>query len=153
MQITISGAEEILRRIDQYRNADEKFLEIARKLCAVGEQVASSGFGGNASVAVEPTDHGYKVTISGEDILFIEFGTGNATGTGTAEYDAIPSVVYPGSWSEMHNGEYYRTGGYPKGFWHFGGRKINQTPPHPYTYEAYKAMVEELPKVVNEVFH
>jgi hypothetical protein len=41
------------------------------------------------------------------------------------------------------------------GFWYFpfgSDRRITETPPHPATYEAYKEMVQAIPRVAKEVF-
>lgn len=147
MQVTVSGVERAIRAVERFADTDRKLLEVAETLCAIGQEIASAGFGGHASVTTEPMQGGYKIVISGEEVLFIEFGTGDAAGIHAAQYDAVPEVVRPGSWSETHAHQYERLG-----FWFWHNQKFTETPPHPYTYDAYQAMVEALPRVINEVF-
>lgn len=145
--ISITGIEHALRTVNRFTDTDRKLQEIARRLCEVGRQIAAGGFGSHASVTTEPTTNGYKIVISGEEVLFIEFGTGDAAGIHAAQYDAVPSVVYPGSWSETHSHQYEMLG-----FWFWHNQKFTETPPHPYTYDAYRAMVDALPQIAREVF-
>ena len=141
------GIHKTLNHIQRYVDIQRGLEMVAQRLCSIGQAVASSGFGGHASVSSEPIDNGYRITISGEDVLFIEFGTGDSAGIHAAEYDAVPSEVRPGSWSETH-AHMYET----LRFWVWHGQWFKETPPHPYTYDAYKAMAEALPKVFDEVF-
>lgn len=153
MQIEVKGVDRILKQLERFDNMETKLADIAQRLVAVGEPIIRAVHGNHNAVWSEPTAEGYRIVAEGESVLFIEFGTGNATGMGSSgKYDDIPVVVYPGSWSEAHQGEYWRTGGYPNGYWHFGGKVIRETPPHPAFYDAYKAMVEALPQIVEEVF-
>ena len=147
MNIDVTGVDKILNRLNKYRDIESKLAETAKRLCEVGQQVAQAGFGSHANVTTRPTGSGYAVVIEGDEVLFIEFGTGDAAGIHAQEYDAVPAVVRPGSWSETHAHMYEKLG-----FWYFGNTKFTETPPHPYTYDAYQAMVEALPKIVNEVF-
>ena len=114
--------------------------------------VADGVFGNHASIVAERSPSGARIIIDGDEVLFIEFGTGNATGIYRALYDEVPVVVEPGSWSEAHGGEYWKTGGYPNGYWHFNGQKIQETEPIPGTYYAYREMVQAIPQVASEVF-
>ena len=147
MQISIQGVQKPLNDLQRYVEIQKNLELVAKRLCAIGQAVASSGFGGHASVSSEPIENGYRINISGEDVLFIEFGTGDSAGIHAGEYDAVPSEVRPGSWSETHAHMYEVLG-----FWVWHGQWFKETPPHPYTYDAYKAMVEALPTVLDEVF-
>ena len=147
MQISIKGIDHAIKTIEKYAETEQKMMDFAWRLCAIGQNVAAGGFGGHASVTVERTDSGAKINVDGSDVLFIEFGTGDSAGIHAAEYDAVPACVYPGSWSEEHSQQYSRFG-----VWWFGGRWYYETPPHPYTYDAYQAMVEAIPQVAREVF-
>lgn len=147
MNITVKGVDRILKRLSKFDNMDAKLSEIARRLAAVGEPIIRAVHGNHNSVWSEPTQTGYRVIAEGESVLFIEFGTGDAAGIHAQEYDAVPSVVRPGSWSETHAQQYARWG-----FWFWNGQRLTETPPHPAFYDAYRAMVQELPKIVDEVF-
>ena len=95
-----------------------------------------------------PIENGYAITADGDQrLLIIEFGAGDATGIMAGEYDEVPSVVYPGSWSESHAQMYSRYG-----FWVFAGQILHEVEPNPAFYYAYQAMVEALPQIANEVF-
>lgn len=147
MNITVSGIDHAIKTIEKYADTDRKLMDFAWRLCAIGTAVAMSGYGGNASVTPTRTENGAKVVISGSDVLFIEFGTGDAAGIHAAQYDAVPSVVYPGSWSETHAHQYEMLG-----FWWWHNTKFTETPPHPWAYDAYQAMVQAIPQVAREVF-
>ena len=153
MNITVTGLDHAIKTIEKYANLDRKLQDLAERLCQIGEPIIRQVHGHHAVVKTEPTANGYKITASGTDVLFIEFGTGNATGAEAGKYDAVPQVALtPGSWSAAHGGEYHATGGYPRGHWHFGGTEYTETPPHPAFYDAYQAMVQALPRIAREVF-
>ena len=147
MQIEVKGIDRILKQLERFDNMETKLADIAQRLVAVGEPIIRAVHGNHNAVWSEPTAEGYRIIAEGESVLFIEFGTGDAAGIHASAYDAVPSVVRPGSWSETHSQQYSRWG-----FWFFGGQKLRETPPHPAFYDAYKAMVEALPQIVEEVF-
>ena len=147
MQIEVKGIDRILKQLERFDNMETKLNDIAQRLAAVGEPIIRAVHGNHNAVWSEPTAEGYRIVAEGESVLFIEFGTGDAAGIHASAYDAVPSVVRPGSWSETHSQQYSRWG-----FWFFGGKMFRETPPHPAFYDAYKAMVEALPQIVEEVF-
>lgn len=147
MQIEVKGIDRILKQLERFDNMETKLNDIAQRLVDVGEPIIRAVHGNHNAVWSEPTAEGYRIVAEGESVLFIEFGTGDAAGIHASAYDAVPSVVRPGSWSETHKQEYSRWG-----FWFFGGKMFRETPPHPAFYDAYKAMVEALPQIVEEVF-
>ena len=122
MQISVSGIDRIKERIAKYADLSAKCAELAKRLCEIGEPIIRAAHGGHAVVVAEPIENGYVIRAEGEDILFVEFGAGDATG------------------------------GYLKGHWHFAGQEIHETEPNPSFYYAYQAMVEALPQIANEVF-
>ena len=144
MQVIVKGVEQALRAIKRYENIQEKLLEIATRLCEIGEPIIS---GVHGPVSPEPTDTGCKITASGPDVLFIEFGTGDMAGVMDSLYDAVPPSVGQGTYSATHAQMYSRFG-----FWVFAHTIYHYTMPHPVFYYAYQAMVEALPQVVREVF-
>ena len=147
MQISVGGIGRAIQSVERFVDIDAKLLEIAETLCEIGEAVISSAHGKSGSVWTERTADGYKIVAEGEDVLFIEFGTGDSAGINAGKYDAVPSVVYPGSWSETHAHMYENLG-----MWMFGGQWINETPPYSAFYIAYKTMVEALPQIAEAVF-
>ena len=152
MQISVKGIEDALRRVNRLANMNLLLQQVAEKLCQIGEPIIRQIHGHHASVWSEPTAKGYRIVAEGEDVLFIEFGAGDAAGSENGNYDAVPVVAYPGSWSEAHQGEYWRTGGLGQGHWHFGGQEYTELAPSPAFYYAYEAMVQNLPQIAREVF-
>lgn len=66
------------------------------------------------AIGVEPMESGFKVYARGPAVGFLEYGTGDAAGTG--EILGTPPVpVGPGTWSREHAGTYeqYKATGYP----------------------------------------
>lgn len=145
MNITVIGADKAIQRIEKYVDMSAKLSELAERLAQVGEAEAAKTYG--ERVTHQLTEDGARITISGEDVLFIEFGTGDAAGIHAAQYDAVPSVVRPGSWSETHAHQYEMLG-----FWWWHNTRFTETPPHPGAYDAYQAMVQALPQIAEEVF-
>lgn len=147
MNITVSGIEHALKTIEKYADMDRKLAELAERLCQIGEPIIHQIHGHHSRVWSEPTANGYRIVAEGEDVLFIEFGAGDAAGSDNGLYDAVPAVARPGSWSETHAQQYSRYG-----FWFFAGQKITEVPTSPAFYYAYEAMVQNLPRIAEEVF-
>lgn len=147
MQITVSGVAHALRTVQRYTDIDRRLQEIAQRLCAVGEPIIRQVHGHHATVKTEPTKSGYKITASGEDVLFIEFGAGDRAGSENGSYDAVPASARPGSWSETHAQQYSK-----QGYWYFGGHKFTTVAPTPAFYYAYEYMVQNLPQIARDVF-
>ena len=147
MQFTFTGIDHALQTIQKYSDLDRKVKEIAERLCRIGEPIIRQVHGHHATISTEPTENGYKITASGEDILFIEFGAGDAAGSENSNYDRVPSVARPGSWSEKHAQMYSRYG-----FWVFAGQIYHEVQPTPAFYYAYEYMVQNLPMVAKDVF-
>lgn len=147
MDITVTQSGNMRGWINRMLHLREKVEEVAQRLCKVGEPIIQATHGNHARVWSEPTKNGYKVCAEGEDILFIEFGTGLKAGQDAHLYDEVPGVVGEGTWSATH-AKMYSTWG----FWVFAGEIYYYTEPHPAFYYAYKAMVEALPQIAQEVF-
>lgn len=148
MQITFSSMSQIKERLMQLRNLRARCAEIAKRLCEVGEPIIRATHGNHAVISTERTESGgYIIKAEGHDVLFIEFGTGDMAGVLSGWYDQVPSKVRPGSWSEGHARMWSRYG-----FWVFAGEIYHYTEPHPAFYDAYRAMVDALPQIANEVF-
>lgn len=148
MKISVTGVDRIKERIEKLSKLQEKCAEVARRLCEVGEPIIRAAHGNHATVMAAPIENGYAITADGDQrLLIIEFGAGDATGIMAGEYDEVPSVVRPGSWSESHAQMYSRYG-----FWVFAGHILHEVEPNPAFYYAYQAMVEALPQIANEVF-
>jgi hypothetical protein len=151
-----SGIQKIQDELMAYRKwQEEKARELAERLAALGATVASIRFSRavytgkkDVEVTVEALPNGYKVKADGESVLFIEFGSGVTYGYGhpeAGEFGMGPGT-YPdgkGHWDD------------PKG-WYLpksaGGGHTFGNPPAMPMYEARKAIEQELPRIVKEVF-
>lgn len=151
-----SGIQKIQDELTVYRKwQEEKARELAERLAALGATVASIRFSRavytgkkDVEVTVEELPNGYKVKADGESVLFIEFGDGVTYGYGhpeAGEFGMGPGT-YPdgkGHWND------------PKG-WYLpksaGGGHTFGNPPAMPMYEARKAIEQELPRIVKEVF-
>lgn len=147
MNITVKGIDHALKTLAKYNDLDRKLQELAERLCQIGEPIIRQIHGHHSDVWTEPTANGYRIVAEGEDVLFIEFGAGDAAGSDNGLYDAVPAVARPGSWSETHAQQYSRYG-----FWVFGGKKMTEVPTSPAFYYAYEAMVQAIPRIAKEVF-
>lgn len=151
-----SGIQKIQDELTIYRKwQEEKARELAERLAALGATVASIRFPRavytgpkDVDVRVEEIPNGYKVKADGESVLVIEFGSGVTYGYGhpeAGEFGMGPGT-YPdgkGHWDD------------PKG-WYLpksaGGGHTFGNPPAMPMYEARKAIEQELPRIVKEVF-
>lgn len=151
-----SGIQKIQDELMFYRKwQEEKARDLAERLAALGATVASIRFSRavytgkkDVEVTVEGLPNGYKVKADGESVLFIEFGSGVTYGYGhpeAGEFGMGPGT-YPdgkGHWDD------------PKG-WYLpksaGGGHTFGNPPAMPMYEARKAIEQELPRIVKEVF-
>lgn len=151
-----SGIQKIQDELTVYRKwQEEKARELAECLASLGATVASIRFSRavytgpkDVDVTVEELPNGYKVKADGESVLFIEFGSGVTYGYGhpeAGEFGMGPGT-YPdgkGHWDD------------PKG-WYLpksaGGGHTFGNPPAMPMYEARKAIEQELPRIVKEVF-
>ena len=145
MEISITGIDSIINTVRKFQNIEERLEKIAKRLCEVGEPIIRQTHGHHARVWYEQFQDGYRIVAEGQDILFIEFGTGDMAGATRVLYDQVPATVRPGSWSETHAQQYST-----QGFWFFGGKMYRETVPHPAFYYAYQAMVQALPQIVSE---
>lgn len=150
------GIQKIQDELTVYRKwQEEKARELAERLASLGATVASIRFSRavytgkkDVDVTVEKLPNGYKVKADGESVLFIEFGSGVTYGYGhpeAGEFGMGPGT-YPdgkGHWDD------------PKG-WYLpksaGGGHTFGNPPAMPMYEARKAIEQELPRIVKEVF-
>lgn len=132
------------------REIRPKLDEVCRRLAEVGRQEALVHLrlaNGNTDATIEPPvpiENGYKVVMSGADVYFVEFGTGDDANAYTQN---VTVLVAPGSWSETHAKKYSTYG-----FWYYNGERLEGTPAYMPMYYAGKKMREEAPRIMREVF-
>lgn len=154
--LSVSGIRKLQDELREYRNwQKEKAAELTERLAMLGASVASIRFSRavytgpkDATVTVESVPNGYRVKANGESVLFIEFGSGITYGSGHPEAQefGMGPGTYPdgkGHWDD------------PKG-WYLpkekGGGHTYGNPPASPMYESRKAIEQELPRIVREVF-
>lgn len=154
--LSVSGIRRIQDELKEYQRWQKgKAKELAERLAMLGATVASIRFSRaiytgekDAVVTVEAVTNGYKVKANGESVLFIEFGAGITYGSGHPEAGqfGMGPGTYPdgkGHWND------------PNGWWipkSAGGGHTYGNPPAMPMYEARKAIEQELPRIVKEVF-
>lgn len=151
-----SGIQKIQDELTVYRKwQEEKARELAERLASLGATVATIRFSRavytgqkDVEVSVEELPNGYKVKADGESVLFIEFGSGVTYGYGhpeAGEFGMGPGT-YPdgkGHWDDPRGWYLPKSAG--------GGHTFGNPPAMP-MYEARKAIEQELPRIVKEVF-
>lgn len=151
VDLSLEGTDRALRELyDFERKIKPKMEEICKRLAEVGVAEAQKHLvlaNGNTDARIDepiPIGNGYKISMSGKDVYFIEFGTGDAADA----HGFTPLVaVYPGSYSEQNKRKYSQYG-----FWWYGGEQITETPAYMPMFYASQKIREELPRIAREVF-
>ena len=151
IELSADSCRAAVEELRRYRKEIKpKLDEVCKRLVEIGMLEAQLHLvlanGNTDATILQPVkiDNGYKLVMQGEDVYFVEFGTGDAANPNGY---AVSVPVYPGSYSEEH-AEKYAT----YGFWWYGGEKLTETPAYMPMYYAGKRMREELPRIVKEVF-
>ena len=147
-------AEEKVR--EAAKSNDKKMQEVCKRLAELGAEEARRRFArgdhgnGNVDVIPIPMENGYKISASGNDVYFIEFGTGHFAGIGYGDR-GVPSglsvPVYPGSYSEQHSQMFSELG-----YWFWHGEFLQGTEAEMPMYYAGKTIRANIKKVAEEVF-
>lgn len=152
IDLSESSCRKALNDLDKYkREIVPKLNEVCKRLAEIGRDEAAAIVSnvnaqeGNSvsSVQAVPIENGYKLVMSGADVYFIEFGTGNSV---SAHYDTSVPVAY-GSWSKEHRQMLWNNG-----FWYYNKVRYEGTPAYMPMYYAEKKMRESVDSVVREVF-
>lgn len=145
-----------IKELEKYkRDLDNKARIVVERLASLGATNASLGFAravtteNDVQVTVEWVDSNtMRIRATGEEVLFIEFGTGITYGYGhpMAQELGYGAGTYPsdkGNWDNP-NGWWYSKDGNPK---HTYGN-----PPNAVMYNTMKMVEREAERVVREVF-
>ena len=152
IELSVDSCNKAIKELQEYqKRIRPKLDEVCRQVAEVGRDEALSIINGirlqdgNAveRVDVVPTDNGYKLVMEGEDVYFIEFGTGDGV---SAHYDVSVPVAW-GSWSAEHSQMLWN-----KGFWYYDNVRYTGTTAYMPMYYAERKMREEAPRIVKEVF-
>lgn len=152
LELSAASCEKALKTLKEYqKDIRPKLDEVCKRLAEIGRDEALSIINsipttaGNTveRVDVAKTESGYKLVMEGEDVYFIEFGTGDGV---SAHYDTSVPVAW-GSWSAEHSKMLFNNG-----FWYYDNVRYTGTPAYMPMYYAEKKMREEMPYVIKEVF-
>jgi hypothetical protein len=152
IELSPQGCKNALKELDNYRKSiTPKLNEVCRRLAEIGAQEATAIVdtipmqAGNVVERIEavPIENGWKLVMSGEDVYFIEFGTGDGV---SPHFDTSVPVAW-GTWSAEHSQMLWKYG-----FWYYEGVRYEGTPAYMPMYYAEKRMREEMPRIVREVF-
>lgn len=150
--LSVSGCKAAIKELLKYeREIKPKLDEVCRRLAEIGKQEVDAVVSqinpdeGNAvdKVEVVKIDNGYKLVMSGKDVYFIEFGTGDQV---NSHFDTSVPVAW-GTWSAEHKQFLWN-----QGFWFYDKKRFTGTEAYMPMYYAEKRMREEKSRVYKEVF-
>lgn len=151
IELAPRSCDKALKEIDKYKGKIKpKLDEICKRLAQIGAETARQHLmleNGNTDAVIEDPvqiENGYKIVMSGEDVYFIEFGTGEFT---YAHGNEVSVPVYPGSYSEEHAQQFskYR-------FWWYGGEQFEGTYAYRPLLYAGMAIRANAQRIADEVF-
>ena len=121
--VELKGLDHALDVLGKLENLETPMMQACRELIEMAERIVTTRYSlqgnGNSkfTTTIEPIENGYRLTASGEDVGFLEFGAGVFT-----ESDEFASQVdfpiYPGSYSELNehsdnpNARYFAKNGF-----------------------------------------
>ena len=152
LELSAESCNRAVKELEKYqKEIKPKMDEVCKRLAEIGRDEAISVVNGirlsegNSVERIEAVqiDNGWKIVMSGEDVYFIEFGTGDGV---TPHYDTTVPVAW-GTWSAEHDQILWK-----QGFWYFNKVRYTGTPAYMPMYYAEKRMREEMPRIVKEVF-
>lgn len=124
MIVTVTGIDEAIAKLEKAEQIEKPILEGILEVLKEAERIVSTRYSlqGNGNedfvTDIEEIPNGYMLTVSGEDVGFLEFGAGVFTEADEFA-DEVGFPVAPWSWSESHphsenpNARY----GAKNGFW------------------------------------
>lgn len=154
IELSVAGCDKALKELEKFqKEIKPKLDEVCRRLAELGAEEARRILGnvdpmeGNTDVAVSTRkiENGWAITMSGSDVYFIEFGTGNMA-TSTHGFD-VSVPVKPGSWSIEHGQKFSEDG-----YWWYNGQMLTETYSYAPMFRADRIIRENVRKISKEVF-
>ena len=149
IELSPESCQAALEQLKVYKKEIEpKLDEICRKLAEIGAQAARAamggGYGNTDATVLDPVkiSNGYKIVMSGADVYFVEFGTGDQV---DAHYPTSVPVAW-GTYSAENKQKLWRYG-----FWYYNKERLTGTPAQKPMYEAEKAIRANARRVAREV--
>lgn len=152
--LSVAGCNKALKELEKYRKEIKpKLDEVCRRLAELGAEEARRILGtvdpmeGNTDVAVSThkIENGWAISMSGSDVYFIEFGTGDMA-TSTHGFD-VSVPVEPGSWSVEHGQRYSENG-----YWWYNGQMLTETYSYAPMFRADRIIRDNVRRISKEVF-
>ena len=152
LELSVDSCNKALKELQKYeKEIKPKLDEVCKRLAEIGRDEVISIVNsvrqqdGNFVERVDavPIENGYKIVMEGEDVYFIEFGTGDGV---SPHYDTSVPVAW-GTWSAEHEQMLWN-----KGFWYYHHVRYEGTPAYMPMYYAEKKMRESVKQVMREVF-
>lgn len=152
LELSVQSCNRAVKEIEKYeKDIKPKLDEVCKRLAEIGAQEATAIVSqvrlaeGNAveRIGVEQINNGWKIVMEGEDVYFIEFGTGDGV---SPHFDSSVPVAW-GTWSAEHKQMLWNYG-----FWYYNKVRFTGTQAYMPMYYAERKMREEMPRIVREVF-
>lgn len=154
VELSVDGCTKALKTLEKYKeDIKPKLDEVCRRLAELGAEEARRILGtvdpmeGNtdATVSTRKLENGWAITMSGSDVYFIEFGTGNMA-TSTHGFD-VSVPVKPGSWSVEHEQKFSEDGQ-----WWYNGQLLTETYSYAPMFRADRIIRDNVRRISKEVF-
>lgn len=158
IRVNVLDVDSINNAIVQIRNykktLQSKIEDILLELATMGQEIVETQFSlvsehESFEVSCEVSGNNAIIIAEGENVVFLEFGTGVDTIDTTADMETsgLPPI-YPGSWSETEG-----TGVFARhGFWHYKGVLYEGTMATMGFYFASKEIKERAVEVTKRIF-
>lgn len=156
INVTVRGLDEAIQALETYSSGiRQRANELCRRLAEMGATNVSLLFAraiytgpNDFNVSVEAAgNNGYRILVSGQSVLFVEFGAGITYGEGhpqAAEFGYGPGT-YPGQKHALTGKGWYL----PKDK---GGEHTYGNPPNRPMYNTAQDLKGEIERVAREVF-
>lgn len=123
----IKSIESAIKELNSYsKRTKEIGKEVVKELADVGAKTAGDKFAGfDVEVSTKTNNKGAKVVASGDQVAFLEFGTGTMFGYGHPRPEAGGRDMSIGSWSLSKQGKGHYND--PNGWWYKDGENSIHT--------------------------
>lgn len=125
ISISVTGIDEVIAKIEKLKNLRRPILDGMNIVMEEAMNIATIAYASQGienldfTPSLEELQNGYVLRMSGEDVGFLEFGAGWQTESN----EMASQVSYPvamGSYSELHQGQFFKTG---YRFWYYAGTR------------------------------
>lgn len=172
MKITIDplnkrSIAQAIRDLNDYkRSLKPKMDELCLKAAEIGAEEAGRSYASvspfdnvqgspDFSIDIVPKKKGYAIQATGDDVLFLEFGSGARYGYGHPDTADSEGYVTSGADAPYGPGTYPNGKGHwndRKGWFYAHGRRSYGNPPSAGMYDAKRVIEQNLNKLKEEIF-